>query len=233
VNVLILVLSARRDPWGNLMDASMETWDSEDHPQTRTIFYCGRSQNPSTDKIFYSPTRGEELEDVSPRTIEALEKAVSIPDWDYLARPHSSTYVHKRNLVKFCETLPKENVVCGCMTGGEQPFIWGGCHFLFSRDVIEGMVANKDKWNTNVMDDQSITLMVNLLGVPVMEAHSATVNMTPNGYLLMVYGHGENFEFTDFSDINKAEGHFFFRCKQDLRRHEDVRIFRELHKHLK
>jgi len=32
--------------------------------------------------------------------------------------------------------------------------------------------------------------------------------------------------------MNKADGHFFFRCKQDLRRHEDLRIFRELKKHL-
>ena len=51
-------------------------------------------------------------------------------------------------------------------------------------------------------------------------------------YLCLTYGHGENFVFTDFEDMNKADGHFFFRCKQDLRRHEDLRIFRELKKHL-
>ncbi len=239
MNVLILVLSARRPPWGSLMDCQLETWDSEEHPQTRTIYYCGKSKNvpswPDEEQscIFYSPTLTEELYDVSPRTIEAFEKALEL-EWDYLARPHSNTYLHKRNLVKFCETLPKENVLCGIMTEGEKPFIWGGCHYLFSRDVIEAMVFNKDKWNRNVMDDGSITQMANDLGITISQGHSATINLMPDGsYLVMVYGHGENFAFKDFNDINKAEGHFFFRCKHDPDRSVDLRIMRELHQHFK
>ncbi len=234
MKVLILVLSARRDPWDKLMDCSLETWDAEEHPQTQTLFYCGRN-GESTEKVFYSPNIGEELEEVSPRTIQAFEKAVSIPDWDYLARPHSSTYVHKRNLVAFCEAEgPKENVLYGCFTGGPQPFLWGGCHYLMSRDVIERMVANKERWDTSVMDDQSITRMAELLKVTVLPAHSATINMLDNGgHNCLVYGHGESFDFTNFADTNKAEGHFFFRVKQDLRRHEDVRIMRELKRCLK
>ncbi len=232
--VLILVLSARRPPWASLMDCQMETWDYEDHPQTQTLYYCGKSSQPSTDKVFYSPRLTEELYDVSPRTIEAFEKALEL-EWDYLARPHSSTYVHKRNLVKFCETLPKENVLCGIMTEGEKPFIWGGCHYLFSRDVIEAMVFNKDKWNRNVMDDGSITQMANDLGITISQGHSATINLIPDGsYLCMVYGHGQNFTFKDFGDIPKfCFDHFFFRVKHDPDRSVDLRIMRELHQHLK
>jgi len=232
MKVLILVLSARREPWGDMMNCSMDTWDAEHHPQTTTLYYCGKSNEPSTDKVFYSPRFDEELERVTSRTLEAFEKSLEY-EWDYLARPHSSTYLHKRNLVKFCDTLPKENIVCGIMTTGDKPFIWGGCHFLFSRDVIEKMVERKDRWNHNVMDDNSITEMVALLEIPVTHGRSATINMQDDGsYLCLTYGHGENFVFTDFEDMNKADGHFFFRCKQDLRRHEDLRIFRELKKHL-
>lgn len=232
MKALILVLSARRDPWDKLMDCQLETWDAEDHPKTQTLFYIGKLDQSWPANVFASPALTESLEDVSPRTIEAFEKALEL-EWDYMARPHSSTYVHKRNLVKFCETLPRENVLCGIVTSGEKPFIWGGCHFLFSRDVIEKFVANKEKWNRNVMEDNSITEMAELLKIPVTGGCSATINMNDDGsYLCLTYGHGDNFTFTDFADMHKAEGHFFFRVKQDLRRHEDVRIMKELKKHL-
>ncbi len=204
MNVLILVLSARREPWNALMDVQMETWDSESHPNTGTQYYCGKSDR------------------------------TDLRVW-YLARPHSSTYVHKANLVKFCETLPKTDVLCGIMTEGEKPFIWGGCHYLFSRDVIERFVANKDKWDASLMDDGSITKMAQELGVPVTPGWSATINLQPDGsYVTLVYNHGENSHTSDFNTLaEKLNGHFFVRCKQDLRRHEDVRIMRELFKHWK
>src|SRR5438045_315078 len=110
-------MSARREPWGSLMDTSMETWDSQVNYQTRTLYYCGKSDKPSTDKVFYSPELSEELDDVSSRTIEAFEKSLEL-EWDFMARPNSSCYVHKRNLVGFCETLPRENTICGILTEG-------------------------------------------------------------------------------------------------------------------
>lgn len=233
MKILILVLSARLQPWGSLMDVSLETWDSENHPQAQTLYYCGKSSEPATDKVFYSPRLDESLENVSSRTIEAFEKALEY-DWDYLARPNSSCYVHKKNLVKFCETIPTENAIYGILTEGEKRFMWGGCQYIFSRDVIEKMVANKDKWNHKVMEDISITKMADELDISLASnGWCASINLTPDGsYTCLLYGHGDGFIFTNFEDINKAEGHFYFRCKQDLRRHEDVRIMRELWKHL-
>ena len=217
------------------MDVSMETWDSEYHPQTRTLYYCGKSDEPSTEKVFYSTELTESLEDVSPRTIEAFEKALEY-EWDFLARPNSSCYVHKRNLVKFCGwNLPERNLICGILTEGDQSFLWGGCQYIFSRDVIERMVEHKSKWHSKFMDDQSITYMAKELEIPlVSNGWCASVNMEPDGsFTCLVYGHGENFSFHNFEDMNKADGHFFFRVKQDLRRHEDLRIMRELKRHLK
>ncbi len=233
MKVLILVMSARREPWGELMDTQRQTWDLGLHPQTHTLYYCGKSDNPSTDRVFYSPTLGEELEEISPRTIEAFEKSLEYR-WDYMARVHSSTYVHKDNLVKFCHTLPRHKVIRGVMTGGDKPFMWGGCHYIFSRDVIDSFVRNKYAWDRHVMEDGSITYMCEKLDLPLTsEGWSATINMNEDDYTCLLYNHGESFTFTDFSEINKLDGHFFVRCKQDLRRHEDIRIFRELHKNWK
>lgn len=241
MKVLILVLSARREPWGAMMDCSRETWDSEEHPQTQTLYYCGRlttdfhvpAQSDKGDfSVFYSKL-SESLEDVSPRTIEAFEKALEL-EWDFLARPNSSCYVHKRNLVKFCETLPRENLISGILTGGERSFLWGGCQYIFSRDVIERMVEHKDKWNMTAMDDQSLTYIAQELGIPLeSNGRCASINLMPDGsFMCMVYGHGENFTFTDWADVAKADGHFFFRVKHDPDRSVDLKVMRELHKHL-
>lgn len=231
MKVFILVLSARRDPWNSLMDCQQATWDSVEHPQTQTLFYCGKSFDPSTEKVFYSLKHDEELERVSARTIEAFEKSLEY-EWDFLARPHSSCYVHKANLVEFCETLPKDNSIYGIMTGGDKPFIWGGCHYLITRQAVEAMVANKDKWNLNVMEDNSLTEMVNELGITVRGGRSSTFNLQPDGsFVVLVYGVGDNFTFTDWGDVKKLHPHFFVRVKQDLQRDEDVRIMKELFKH--
>lgn len=244
MKVLILVLSARRHPWGAMMDTSRETWDSEDHPYTQTIYYCGKDSDVSglfiptslrqnSPFVFYSTQHDEELERVAPRTMEAYEKSLEL-DWDLMARTHSSTYVHKRNLVDFCETLPTDNLLCGLLVSGEKPFLWGGGSYIMSRDVIEQFVANKDKWNNNIMEDNSLTELARELKIPLNpNGRMASIDQIGDKYLCTTYGVGQGFEFTDFADINKAQPHFYFRCKQDLRRHEDLRIMRELWKHLK
>lgn len=231
MKVLILVLSACRPPWGSMMQASQETWDSVDHPQTKTLYYCGKCKEESTDKVFYSRQFTESLEDITHRTLEAFEESLKL-DWDVMARTHSSTYVHKRNLVEFIEALPKENVLCGLLATGEQPFLWGGGSYIMSRDVIEKIVANKHLWHFGVMEDHGITEIAQALDIPFTPGRMASINLKPDGsYFLMVYGHGDNFESRDWADLKKVEGHHYFRCKHDPDRSVDLRIFRELHKH--
>ncbi len=234
MNVLILVLSARREPWGSLMNCSIETWDSVDHPKTQTLYYCGKQGMPipctGKSKAFYSTTFTEDLEDVSSRTIEAFGEALKY-DWDFLARPNSSCYVHKKNLVKFCETIPTTGSIYGVLS--EWGMMWGGCHYIFSRDVVEKMVANKDKWNHKVMDDESITSLLNEIGYKLeSKGWCASINLQPNGeHLCLTYNHGESFTFTDWEDVNKLEGHFLVRCKYDPDRTQDLMTFRKLHEH--
>lgn len=237
MKVLILVLSARREPWNSLMDVSQETWDSENHPQAQTQYYCGQSSNPSTEKVFYSPALTESLEHVTSRTLEAFEKALTILDWDFIARTHSSTYVHKRNLVDFIETLPTKNVLCGLLTTGEKPFLWGGGSYIISRDVIEKFVANKVRWNLNIMEDNAMTDLANELEIPLSgNGRMASINQVAikegSAWLVMCYGIGENFTFTDWADMQKAHPHHYFRVKQDLERHKDVEIMHQLHRYL-
>lgn len=232
MKVLILVLSARRTPWNAMLETSLQTWDAEQHPHTQTLYYCGRSKEPSTDKVFYSRSFTESLEDITWRTLEAFEEALKL-EWDFMARTHSSTYVHKRNLVAFIETLPKENVLCGLLTTGERPFLWGGGSYVMSRDVIEKIVANRHLWNFGVMEDNGITEIANALEIPFTPGRMASINLRPDGsWLVMSYGAGENFILTDWADISKAHPNFYFRVKHDPDRTVDLQVMHELHRHL-
>lgn len=233
MKVLILVLSARCHPWGRLMEAQMETWDSDNHPQTTTRYYVGRSYHEIEDNVWQSDLT-ECLEDVSSRTLEAFEKSLEL-EWDYMARVNSSCYVDKKNLVDFCEWLPKDNVLYGVMSDTQPKYLWGGCQYVISRDVIEKLVANKDKWNRHIMEDNSISFLADRLGVPLeSKGRCASINLCPDGsYLCLTYNHGNSFVFTDWQDIKKAEGHCFFRVKHDPDRSIDVKVMRLLHEHFK
>lgn len=231
---LILVLSARRPPWGVLMDASRETWDSVEHPQTQTLYYCGKSKE-SEPNVFYSPSLSEHLHDLSARTMQALVHSLTL-EWDFLARPNSSCYVHKVNLVKHLETLPTSGVMQGIVTAGHNPdFMWGGGQYLFSRDVIEKMVANRGKWNdSTIQEDQALSKLAIDCGIQL-DGRGMCASIDSDGsetFRCICYGGGESFVFTDFADMKKADGHFFFRLKQDYDRTRDVRIMREIHRHL-
>lgn len=234
MKALILVMSARRSPWGALMDASIETWDSVSHAQTQTLYYCGKNTGERLPNVYYSHL-SEHLHDLSARTMESLAHAVTMPGWDFLARPNSSCYVHKANLVKHLETLPRSGVMQGLITTGFTPnFMWGGGQYIFSRDVVEKMVALRHKWNERLQEDEALSRLATVSGVE-MNGNGRLASIDNNGdgsYRCLIYGGGESFVFTDFADMQKAEGHFFFRVKQDHDRTQDVRIMHELFKHL-
>lgn len=229
---LILVLSANRIPWNSLMKKSRETWDSVEHEQTTTLYYVGRSAEERQPRTFYS-VFDEELHNIGRRTIEAYEHVLTLPDWTHLARPHSSTYVHKRRLVDYIETLPETGVFAGLATGGDRSFMWGGGHYVLSRDVIAALVENKEKWNHAVMEDVAVSDLTRELGIPWSSGRSATITPNGNGWDLTCYnGAFDGFSFTDFEEINKAPDQFFFRCKHDPDRTIDLKIMDLLFKHL-
>ncbi len=236
MNVLILVMSARREPWGALMDASLETWDAMDHPQTQTLYYCGNvKEGQEHPKAFHSRHMSEHLHDLSARTMEALRHSLTLP-WDFMARPNSSCYVHKVNLVNHIETLPATGLMQGLVTTGFEPnFMWGGGQYIFSRDVIERMVANRQKWNDQIQEDEALSRLALDTGIAFNgNGKLASIDSAAGSpeFRCLFYGGGESFTFTDFADLSKASNQHFFRLKQDHDRTIDVRIMHELKERL-
>lgn len=218
------------------MAKQRETWDSIYHPQTTTLFYVGRGAM-SEDKVFVSQY-DEELERIGYRTVEAYNHALTLPEWNYIARPHSSTYVHKRRLVEYVETLPERDVLAGLIVpAGTYPveWLWGGGHYILSRDVVERLMSQKNHWDHSVMEDVAVSKLAQLVGIPFTGVRSASINPSASGVgwdLLTYNGKPAGGTFTDFNEVLKADDQFHFRVKHDADRSVDLKTMDLLFKTL-
>lgn len=233
--MLILVLSALRPPWGAMLDKAMQTWDSIEQPNTQTVFYVGMRAPPTHPKLFCSPRYDEGLGTIGKRTIEAFQHSLSIPGWTHLARPHSSCYVHKRRLVEYVNGLPDTNVMYGleAKTPTGQPFLAGCGHYIYSRDVIVQLVTHQEQWDHSLMEDNAVSKLAISLGIPFGKIRTCSIDRQPDGQWACISYHSErpSFSFTDFGDLDKTD-HFFFRIKQDCKRHVDLELMDALFKNL-
>ena len=229
--VLILVISADVHPYEEMINTSFNTWDSIQVPNTETIYYCGRSGKPDTDKVIYLPVK-DGLFQMGYKTILALEWALKHKDFDYIARVNSSCYVRKDLLLEHCQTLEDKEVFEGIITNScyDILYAWGGAQMIYSRDIAQKIVDNKYLWNHAIIEDVSISDLVSRLGYPLQNTGNASaINKTPNGWSAFVYGKGENMEFTDFSELKKLDKQYFYRVKQDGNRPLDKIIMENLY----
>ncbi len=235
--VLVYVLAARMPPWGKMIETAMETWDAEPLDATRTMFYVEQTAIPDTARIVSFPVK-HELSDVGRKTILAFEHALSWP-WDYMARTNSSCYVHKRLLFEHCQSLPEKGVirglVCGptFVSGTDQPFVWGGGQFILSRDVVEALVANKEKWRHDLMEDVAMSTLALQCGFTLdSTGRTCSIDKHEDGWLLIAYNGKPGFRFTNWKDVAQADDQFFFRVKHDPDRSVDEYMMRQLKVHL-
>lgn len=228
---LIMVLSSDWPPYSKMITTSQQTWDSVHVEGTDTVFYCSYSDKVDTDKVIYLPVDNG-LYDIGKKTLLAFEWALKNKDFDYLSRPQANGYINKKELIKYVQTLPDEKVFATIEVDTVPRWGWG-VGTLLSRDIVKTIVDNKDKWDHHKMEDVAMSQLVDKLGIPWTKAMACSIDRMPDGWRCIVYGDGTSFSFKDFSEIVKAEGHFFFRCKQDYNREEDAFVMKELFKYLK
>ena len=231
--ILILVISSQDHPYGKMIETSMQTWDSINVDGVQTVFYCGNPVKENTEKIIYFPLQ-ETLHTMGQKTLLAFQWALDNKTFDYVARVNSSCYVNKKALIKYIQSLPDKNVFAGLGVAASttrDKWIWGGGQFVISKDIIQLIVDNREKWDHSIMDDVAISFLMNALNVPYTPGKACSIDKLPNSWRCMGYG-SETFEFTDFADIKKASDQFFFRVKQDHDRTQDEYIMRQLFTHL-
>lgn len=228
--VLILVLSADFEPYQKMIETSMATWDSISVEGTDTVFYCGQSDKRNTDKIIYLPVE-ESLFTMGQKLLMAFEWALKNKEFEFLARPHSCVYVDKKNLINHIQELPEKNLFEGPVTVSQNniDFIWGGTGWLFSKDVVQKIVDNKQLWNDTFMEDESLGLIATALKIPLTNGYTGAIDNMGDHWRCITYGEGESITFTDFKDLIPLK-HHFYRIKVDGKRHEEEAISQTMFK---
>lgn len=126
--ILIMVLSYNESPYKELMLAQQDTFDSVEVEGVKTIYYHGGCSVPpngeygSVGIIKRPPNSWEEIslqcDDQYYFMAQKMKLAldyVKASEWDYdiIFRTNSSSYVNKKRLLEFAESLPKEKLYAG------------------------------------------------------------------------------------------------------------------------
>ncbi len=227
--VLVLVVSSQKPPYDVMIQTSLDTWDSFEVEGVETIYYCGAPVKENTNKIIYFPIR-EEYANMGHKLLEAFQWALDNKDFDYIARVNSSCYVDKKELIKHVQTLTESCYGLIVPESKHEPrWMWGGGHFLISKETVKKIVENKDKWNHSVMEDLGLSRMLDTLGIEYTDGKASSIDKLEKRWRFMPYGGGAPFEFTDFKDL-KNTTHFFYRVKMDGQRYIDKYLMQQLFK---
>lgn len=226
---LILGMHSSWHPYDMIMKVALNTWDTVPVDGIETILYCDGTAN-DTDKVVYFPVETD-IFSIGKKTLLAFEWALNNKDFDYLSRPQSNAYINKKELLKYIQELPDQNVFEAIEVVGPPRWRWG-VGILLSRDVVQKLVDNKDKWDHTKMEDVAMSDLADKLGVPYRAGRACSIDKVSDGlWQCTAYG-SDSFQFTDFVDIKKATGQYWFRCKQDYDRNQDQYVMEQLLKHL-
>lgn len=227
---LILGMHSSWHPYDMIMQAALDTWDTVQVDGIETILYCD-GKTKATDKVVYFPVQTD-IFSIGKKTLLAFEWALKNKEFDYISRPQSNAYINKKELFKYIQELPDENVFEAIEVVGPPRWRWG-VGTLLSRDVVQKLVDNKDKWDHRQMEDVAMSELADRLGIPYRNGRACSIDKVSDGvWQCTAYG-SESFQFTDFSEIHKAKGQYWFRCKQDYDRNKDEYVMQELYKQLK
>lgn len=232
--VLIFVMTSAGVPYPELMEVSERTWANGAMGGVETLFYSNE-ERPAAENLIRVPAGGS-IYDMGRKNLLAYKWALENRQWDFMARVNASCYVSRKRLVEWVQTQPTTGLFQGCQAalGGGNIYLWGGGQYLISRDVVQAMVDNGDKWDHSLMEDMAMSKLVLELGLALnVNCRSCTVNKRPNDWLCIDYINGgqAGFEFSDFKEFAEKNSCHFIRVKQDSDRTQDVRIMQELYKY--
>jgi hypothetical protein len=188
----ILVLTHNEWPYDMMEKCIRETWGKQQDSNVKTYYSVGFGPNMNLhDDTIYAPYP-EGYENIGYKTLFAFEFLLST-DFDFLFRPNTSSFVNIHKLNEFVKTIPTEKYYGGSpipFNGGgvmdsdrpDGPTVCGsGCGFILSRDLVQLIVDNKDKWEHRLIDDLALCKFLNDFGVKMNKCPRVSVHYTENG----------------------------------------------------
>ena len=153
------------------------------------------------------------------KVLGSLEQSLR-EEFDFVYLTTASSYVRPREFVEFASSLPRSRTYAGTeMIDHDTGLVFGsGASRFLSRDVVELVLANRDLYRNDVMEDVGLGRVVKKLGVDLIPAPSINI--------------GSIAELDSLHDDALNE-HFHFRLKSGSReRRNDVELMHALHQRL-
>lgn len=103
---------------------------------------------------------------IGAKTLATFAHALSSMDFDFIYRTNTSSYVHLPGLLEVASHLPLRRVYAGYP--GYEPDghrFASGSGYLLSRDMVELVVANRESWPHEMIDDVALSHLISDLGV--------------------------------------------------------------------
>lgn len=237
--ILIAVLSCPNGVYPMLMNAQMDTWDSEPVDGVQSFYYMGRPHGPWLH--FADPRMGffevdEDYTMIGHKNLLAFKHALDHFDFDYMARVNASCYVSKGNLFRYCQDLQDEGLFIGMVTedSKKRPFVIGGGQYIISRDVVQLITDHGGLWDHGEAEDFAMSKIVSDLGIPWSGPGKHCCVERRNGKWNCLVRNSPTDDYrsdmSDLSEMKQVTGHHFFRVNQSPNRDMDVFVMKELKK---
>jgi len=208
MKILILVLSSQNDIYPELRKTQQQTWDSVQVEGVETIYYIGgyggiglERINDSSQELHLPCSDGYNM--MHYKFKQALLN-IDYSNFDFVFKTNASSYINKKLLLEFAETLQKEKCNCG-IDGG----FASGCGVFFSPDCLDIL---KD-----IIDDHPVASEDSLMS-SYLRKHDIGVTA---GAKRIDITHSQN-----WCEVNNSCYHY--RVKHDYDRQNDIMIMKKI-----
>jgi len=110
------------------------------------------------------------------KMLSILKYASDKLEFDYLVTTISSTYINISNLEKFVATIPEKNVIAGKFVKLGDEYFQQGAFRLYSRDVVDFIIANRKIYNHSAPEDVAMGRLVKKNGFDEFEVKNNTID---------------------------------------------------------
>ena len=213
-DIVVLILTAQGHPWDILEAGIRATWYKK-ADGIDIIFYYGSSEITyfEGDRLFLHCDDGYSC--IGQKTIMAFEQVLErYPSIKYVFRTNQSSYVRLDKLKEVASNFVGNRVYSGLVGVHAGISFASGCGYFISKDLMQLLIANKDKLEYSRLDDVCFSKFLTAQGVKIIPSKRFDVSSIE---------HLNSLKFEDIKD------YFHFRCKQEDDRNKDVIIMKKIH----
>ena len=211
MKILILVLSVNdNNIYSEFYKTQKDTWDSIKIDGITTYYYFGNNSDDIISENNILTSVKENILNCGYKTLKAFEMIKDM-EFDYIFRTNSSSYVDKLLLKEHLKDKPKINYYSGCIGVCDNITFASGSGYVLSKNLINLILSNSEKWNHNYIDDVSLGLLLKEFNINPETSFRYDVSINEKIYEI-------------------PNNYFHYRLKNENNRNYDINLLKYIYK---